>query len=169
MSKWRYLYALSGNEFIPFKNLAVVFMVVFFCMIQTAAAKSCFPMNSAQLNFGNYNPGSSQDVDVVATVDIYCSPAFKGQQLDVRINLIGVSSQGERRVLNNRTYNDEAHFILFQDAARTIPLTDQMAIPITEYLPQSKIFTIRLYGRMPAKQDIGAGTYMTNLIIHIDY
>jgi spore coat protein U-like protein len=140
-----------------------------FGMIQTVAAESCYPMNSAQLNFGNYSPESSQHLDSVATIDIYCAPAFNGRELDVRVNLIGVGGQGDRRVLSNQADNDEAHFILFQDAARTIPLTDQMAIPVTESVPRSKIFTIRLYGRMLARQDVSVGTYMTSLVINIDY
>jgi hypothetical protein len=44
-----------------------------------------------------------------------------------------------------------------------------MAIPITESVPRSKIFTIRLYGRMLARQDVSVGTYMTSLVINIDY
>lgn len=144
-------------------------MLLLFGIIQSAAAESCYPINSAQLNFGTYNPESAEHLDSVTTIDIYCAPAFNGSQLDVRINVVGVSGQGDRRVLHNQSDKDEAHFILFQDAARTIPLTDQMVIPIAESVPRSKIFTVRLYGRMLARQDIGVGTYTTNLIINIDY
>lgn len=152
-----------------FLNSAAVFLLLLFGMMSTVRAESCYPMSSAQLNFGNYNPESSQHLDSVTTIDIYCAPAFNGRELDVRVNVIGVSGQGEHRVLSNQAYKDEAQFILFQDAARTIPLTDQMAIPITESVPRSKIFTIRLYGRMPARQDVGVGTYIANLMINIDY
>ncbi len=144
-------------------------MLLLFGIIQSAAAESCYPMTSAQLNFGTYNPESAEHLDSVTTIDIYCAPAFNGRELDVRINVVGVSGQGDRRVLHNQTDQDEAHFILFQDAARTIPLTDQMVIPIAESVPRSKIFTIRLYGRMLARQDVSVGTYTTNLIINIDY
>ncbi len=144
-------------------------MLLLFGIIQSAAAESCYPINSAQLNFGTYNPESAEHLDSVTTIDIYCAPAFNGRELDVRINVVGVSGQGDRRVLHNQTDQDEAHFILFQDAARTIPLTDQMVIPIAESVPRSKIFTIRLYGRMLARQDVSVGTYTTNLIINIDY
>ena len=169
MSKCKHLYLVWGGGFIFFLNSAAVFMLVLFGMTQNAAAESCYPMNSAQLNFGNYNPESSQHLDSVTTIDIYCAPAFNGRQLDVRVNVIGLSSEDDRRVLSNQADKDEAQFIIFQDAARTIPLTDQMAIPVTESVPRSKIFTIRLYGRMLARQDIGVGTYMTSLMINIDY
>ena len=169
MSKCQQLRFVWAIGFISTLNSAAVFMLVLFGMNQNAAAESCYPMNSAQLNFGDYNPESSQHLDSVTTIDIYCAPAFNGRSLDVRVNVIGVSGQGDRRVLNNQADKDEAHFILFQDAARTIPLTDQMAIPVTESVPRSKIFTIRLYGRMVARQDISVGMYMSNLMINIDY
>lgn len=169
MKESHYLCSVGGDGFVAWLNSVAVFALVLFGMIQIAAAESCYPMDSAQLNFGNFNPESSQHLDSVTTIDIYCAPAFNGRQLDVRVNVIGVSGQGDRRVLSDQAEKDEAQFILFQDAARTIPLTDQMAIPVTESAPRSKIFTIRLYGRMPARQDIGVGTYMANLMINIDY
>jgi spore coat protein U-like protein len=169
MRKRRHLCLAWEEGSISLLTSAAVFMLAFLCMIQTAAAESCYPMNSAQLNFGTYNPESSQHLDSVTTSDIYCAPAFNGRHVDVRVNVIGVSGQGDRRVLSNQADKDEAQFILFQDAARTIPLTDQMAIPITESIPRSKIFTLRLYGRMLARQYIGVGTYMTSLMINIDY
>lgn len=169
MRERRYLCLEDGDGFICFLISAAVFIILFFGMIQIAAAESCYPMNASQLNFGTYNPESPQHLDSVTTIDIYCAPAFNGRQLDVRVNIIGVSAHGDRRVLSNPADKDEAYFILFQDAARTIPLTDQMVIPIIESVPRSKIFTIRLYGRMLARQDIGVGTYTTNLMINIDY
>ena len=169
MSKCQHLCSFFSGGFISLLNSVAIFMWVMFGMIQTVAAESCYPMNSAQLNFGNYSPESSQHLDSVTTIDIYCAPAFNGRELDVRVNVIGVGGQGDRRALSNQADNDEAHFILFQDAARTIPLTDQMAIPVTESVPRSKIFTIRLYGRMLARQDVSVGTYMTSLVINIDY
>ena len=134
-----------------------------------ANADSCYPINTANLNFGNYNPELQHDLDIDTTVDIYCAPAFRGRELSVRVNLIGKTSRGDLRIINNVATKDEGYFILFRDAARTIPLTDEMAIPVTETIPQSKIFTIRLYGRFLARQNIGAGLYMTNMIINIDF
>ena len=169
MSKCQHLCSIFSGGFNSLLNSEAIFMWVMFGMIQTVGAVSCDPMNSAQLNFGIYSPESSQHLDSVTTIDIYCAPAFNGRELDVRVNVIGVGGQGDRRALSNQADNDEAHFILFQDAARTIPLTDQMAIPVTESVPRSKIFTIRLYGRMLARQDISVGTYMTSLVINIDH
>lgn len=169
MSKCQQLRFFWAIGFISTLNSAAVFMLVLFGMNQNAAAESCYPMNSAQLNFGNYNPESSQHLDSVTTIDIYCAPAFNGRSIDVRVNVIGVSGQDDRRMLSNQADKEEAQFILFQDAARTIPLTDQMAIPVAESVPRSKIFTIRLYGRMLARQDISVGMYMSNLMINIDY
>jgi len=44
-----------------------------------------------------------------------------------------------------------------------------MAIPVTESVPSSKLFTIRLYGRLLPKQNLSKGIYMANLIVNIDY
>lgn len=138
-------------------------------LIRTVAADSCYPINSAQMIFGNYSPEFSQALDMDATIEIYCAPAFQAQKLNVRVNLIDKTDQGDRRILKNTAGGDEAYYTLFQDAARTIPLRDDMAIPVAESVPRSKLFTIRLYGRLLAKQNIGKGTYMANLIINIDY
>lgn len=138
-------------------------------MTRVSAADSCYPVNSAQMIFGNYSPEFSQAIDMDATIEIYCAPAFLGQKLNVRVNLIDKIDQGDRRVLHNTAGDDKAYYILFQDAARTIPLRDDTAIPVTESVPRSKIFTIRLYGRLLPKQNIGKGIYIANLILNIDY
>ena len=153
------------------RNRSIELLIIFMCMmlIRTAAAESCYPINSAQIIFGNYGPEFSQALDMDTTIEIYCAPAFQGQQLNVRVNLIDQTDQGDRRVLQNIAGDDKAYYILFQDAARTIPLRDDMAIPVTESVPRSKLFTIRLYGRLLPKQNIGKGTYMANLIVNIDY
>lgn len=169
MSKQQHWCATRRDGFITWLNSAVVFLLLQFGMMSAVKAESCYPMNSAQLNFGTYNPEYAEHLDSVTSIDIYCAPAFNGQTLDVRVTVNGVSSYGDYRVMNNLTAKDQAHFILYQDAARTIPLTDQMAIPISESVPRSKIFTIRLYGRMFARQDVSVGTYMANLMINIDY
>ncbi len=149
----------------------VGFLMIFVSMVlsRVASADSCYPVNSAQMIFGNYSPEFSQALDMDTTIEIYCAPAFQGQKLNVRVNLIDQTDQGNRRVLQNTTGDDKAYYILFQDAARTIPLRDDMAIPVTESEPRSKLFTIRLYGRLLAKQNISKGIYMANLIVNIDY
>lgn len=148
-------------------ELLIIFMGMMF--IRSSAAESCYPVNSAQMIFGNYSPEFSQALDMDTTIEIYCAPAFKGQQLNVRINLIDQTDQGDRRVLKNIAGDDKAYYILFQDAGRTIPLRDDMAIPVTESVPRSKLFTIRLYGRLLAKQNIGKGVYVANLLVNIEY
>jgi hypothetical protein len=65
-------------------------------------------------------------LDMDTTIEIYCAPAFQGQQLNVRVNLIDQTDQSDRRVLQNIAGDDKAYYILFQDAARTIPLRDDM-------------------------------------------
>jgi spore coat protein U-like protein len=138
-------------------------------LIRASAADSCYPVNSAQMIFGSYSPEYSQAIDMDTNIDIYCAPAFQGQKLNVRVNLIDKTDQDDRRVLQNTTGGDKAYYILFQDAARTIPLRDDMAIPVTESVPSSKLFTIRLYGRLLPKQNLSKGIYMANLIVNIDY
>lgn len=59
--------------------------------------------------------------------------------------LVGQTERDSLRTLKNAGGNDEAFFILFQDAARTIPLTDQMEIPVNEAIPRLKMFLLRLY------------------------
>ncbi len=151
------------------RSIELLIICMGMMLIRTVAAEACYPVNSAQMIFGNYNPEFSQALDMDSTIEIYCAPAFQGQKLNVRVNLIDQTDQGDRRVLQNTTGDDKAYYILFQDAARTIPLRDDMAIPVAESVPGSKLFTIRLYGRLLAKQNIGKGTYMANLIVNIDY
>jgi spore coat protein U-like protein len=145
------------------------FSFLVFSFIGTSAAESCHPVNSAQIIFGNYSPEFSQDLDMDTTIDIYCAPAFQGQKLNAKINILDKAEQGGLRILQNTAGPDKAYFVLFQDSARTIPLINNMFIPVIESVPNSKIFTIRLYGRMLAKQNIGKGIYASNLIINIDY
>ena len=151
------------------RSIELLIICMSMMLIRTVGAEACYPVNSAQMIFGNYSPEFSQALDMDTTIQIYCAPAFQAQKLNVRVNLIDQTDQGDRRVLQNTTGDDKAYYIFFQDAARTIPLRDDMAIPVTESVPGSKLFTIRLYGRLLAKQNIGKGTYMANLIVNIDY
>jgi spore coat protein U-like protein len=151
------------------RRVELLIICVGMMLIQTVSADSCYPVNSPQLIFGNYSPEFSQALDMDTTIEIYCAPAFQGQRLNVRVHLIDQTDQGDRRVLQNTSGDDKAYYILFQDAARTIPLRDDMAIPVTESVPRSKLFTIRLYGRLLAKQNISKGVYVANLIVNIDY
>lgn len=79
-------------------ELLIICMSMNMMLIRTAAADSCYPVNSAQMIFGNYSPEFSQALDMDTTIEIYCAPAFKGQQLNVRVNLIDQTDQGERHV-----------------------------------------------------------------------
>ena len=144
-------------------------ILVAIAMVDKAAANSCYPLNSAQIIFGNYSPEFSQDLDMDTTIDIYCAPAFQGHRLNAKVNILDKDDRDNRRILQNTSGQDKAYFLLFQDSARTIPLINNMSVPIVESSPQSKIFTIRLYGRLLAKQNIGKGIYASNLIINIDY
>jgi len=157
----------KGLRSISCHRLCIVLVAI--TLVSKAAANSCYPLNSAQIIFGNYSPELSQDLDMDTAIDIYCAPAFQGQRLNVRVNILDKDDRDNRRVLQNASGQDKAYFLLFQDAARTIPLISNMSVPVVDTLPQSKIFTIRLYGRLMAKQNIGKGIYASNLIINIDY
>ena len=156
-----------GLRVIHYHRLFIVLVAI--VMIDNAVANSCYPLNSAQIIFGNYSPEFSQDLDMDTTIDIYCAPAFQGQRLNVKVNILGKDDRDNRRILQNTSGQDKAYFLLFQDSARTVPLLNNMSVPVVESLPHSKIFTIRLYGRLLAKQDIGKGIYTSNFIINIDY
>ena len=162
------LYKLRINLYkVRTRHLFFYFLVI--GLVDTATADSCYPINSAQIIFGTYGPEFSQDLDMDTTIDIYCAPAFQGKTVNVKVHILDKAGTGDRHVLQNTSGQDKAFFMLFQDSTRTIPLTNDMLIPVIESVPHSKIFSIRLYGRLFAKQNIGKGLYATNLVINIDY
>ncbi|MCX7982829.1 MAG: spore coat U domain-containing protein [Syntrophales bacterium] len=127
------------------QNLSVGAQVVAKCSIQ----------NAGPLNFGDYDVTSSTPTDAQASMTFKCT---KGTTYKTYIT-------GTRQMTNG---TDNLNFQLYSDSNRsTIFPSDNSGSG--EQAPNASPITKYIYGRIPAEQDVGTGTYSATLTATVEY
>ena len=131
-----------------------------------ARAQSCTAATTS-VNFGTYNVFASSPTDSTATIALNCG----GNAGPVRISIGRGSAPTfpSRRMSNGP---DRLSFNLYRDAARTAIWgdgTQTSQVEIVASVPNGRPYLLTVYGRVPAGQDVSAGTYTESVIVTIDY
>jgi spore coat protein U-like protein len=130
------------------------------------AAGSC-DIEVTSVVFGAYNVFDTAPEDSTGTVRYNCNSAAKNIRVSISRGLGGSFSQRRLwRGFEPMAYN------LYTNAARTTIWGDgtggtqvhQSANP-----PNNKDVTVTIYGRIPAEQDVRAGSYFDVLTVTIDF
>lgn len=114
-----------------------------------------FPSTANDLDFGAYDPvydNLTADLDASTTFDIKCT---KGTSVVLKLGL-GNYSVGNQRRLRMDAAN-YMNYDLYSDASRTTVWNPTVYVTFTA--PSSSTITETVYGRVPAGQDLSAGTY----------
>ncbi|MGB5211859.1 MAG: spore coat U domain-containing protein [Gammaproteobacteria bacterium] len=138
-------------------------LILFGLVMPAEAALNC-RVQTPTLAFGNYSPGSPQDLDTSADVDVTC----QGGRGLVFITLsAGSSGNMENRFMlsggNTLSYN------AYLNAARTVIWGDGSGS--TSYIlrimwrPNRQVFEIPVYGRVFAGQNPASGAYSDSLVV----
>jgi spore coat protein U domain-containing protein, fimbrial subunit CupE1/2/3/6 len=130
-----------------------------------AEAAHC-TISTTSVTFGSYDVFASTPTDTTGTVSFTCSG-----NADVTIRL----SKGGSSTFNPRTMNggtDTLNYNLYKDAARTTVWGDGTGSTATytqTAVPNSTAQNLTIYARIPAAQDVGAGTYTDSVTVTIDF
>lgn len=129
-------------------------------------------VGSTGLIFGNYDPMDSQSLAVSGDVSVTCIgyPA-ESVSFEILINT-GQSSSFTQRWLSNgqhrlfyNLYIDPPHTRIWGDGSTTTYVVGDRYIIGNNPLPKS----YTLYGLIPARQNVSAGSYQDSLIITVNY
>ena len=131
-----------------------------------ARAETCTAAVTS-LNFGTYNVFASAPTDSTATIFISCN----GNSRDVRISIGRGSAPtfGSRRMSKG---SERLFFNMYRDAARTAIWGDGTGgsqVEIVDRVQNNEPYQGAVYGRVPAGQDVSAGTYTESVTVTIDY
>jgi spore coat protein U-like protein len=126
-----------------------------------AAADAACSISTTAVSFGSYDVFSTFPLDSTGNVTYQCGS--KDKNISVTLDRGGAPTFAERRMLKG---TEELRYNLYRDAARTTIWGDGTG-GTQAYSdpnpPNATNVTVTIYGRVPAGQDVSAGTY-TNTI-----
>lgn len=135
-------------------------LVIFLMLISSYCAAAC-SVSVTNVNFGNYSVFSTNPSDSTGTVTVNCSP----KKTSYSISLNG----GNSGSINQRTLKFNSQSItynLYTNVARTIVWGDNTGGTMVTGSGQNPI---TVYGRIPAGQDVGSGTYTDSVLVTVQY
>ncbi len=150
----------------PFAIAAVLLLT----LIAPARAMYCTPLGSGGLIIGDYQPLQSTAIDAQTSFAIECFPASPGEPLQLTVRLLN-AGRGLLQLPNTQSPLSAGtlRVQLYRDAARTLPLDEQTTISFSDRPVIPTRYSVSLYARVPARQDVGVGQYQLPLTVIIEY
>ncbi len=142
-----------------------------FATLTPALAMFCTPLGSGGLVIGHYQPLQATPLDTQASFAIECIPAVPGESLNMNVRLPSAGS-GRLHLGNLQAGTQGAGTLtvdLYRDAARQVPLDEQVTINFRDRPLIPTRYTVSLFARVPPGQDADTGHYHLPLTIVIDY
>lgn len=145
----------------PRASFAIAGALMALCSAASPALAAC-TISTTSVAFGTYNPRAATAVTGVGSIALDC------QSNDRPVISIGTGSSGSfalRRMTNgasNLNYN------LFTGATMTVIWGDGTGGSAT-VTPPRRASTTTVYGRIPAGQNVTAGTYNDTLIVTVNF
>ncbi len=131
----------------------------------TATVLTSCSVTANPLAFGNYNPTSATALDATTTMSVLCTV---GTSFTVGLNAgTAAGATVTTRQMSNGT--SRLNYALYQEAARTTNWGNTPATspaPITAPVAAS---TLTVYGRVPALQNVPAGSYTDTITVTVSY
>jgi spore coat protein U-like protein len=148
-----------------------VLAVVLLCLSGSAGA-AC-SVSATAVGFGNYNPLSAFDTDATGTVTVTCS-GLASVLLSYEI-LLSKGSAGSYTPRRMASGGNTLNYNLYTNITRTTIWGDNTggssrvtgAILVQLLVPTSNLHTI--YGRIPASQNVAAGSYGDTITVTLNY
>lgn len=132
----------------------------------SATVLSACIVTSNSMGFGNYNPTSATPTDATSTLDVTCTA---GTNYSVGLN---TGTKAGATVLTRQMTSgaNALSYSLYSDSSRSTnwgntPGTDTPAQTTAGVLPS----TFTVYGRIPAQQNVQAGSYADTVTITVSY
>ena len=135
------------------------------CATHAEAAQCSVSVSS--VNFGTYDVFDTSHNDSTGTVTLNCNGGAKN--IDIGISRGGSSSFFPRRMLQG---SEQLQYNLYVDAARTAVWGDGSAgtqMNDVRNPANNKDETLTIFGRIPALQDVSAGSYSDSVTVTVNY
>ncbi|WP_395390966.1 spore coat U domain-containing protein [Novosphingobium sp. BL-8A] len=135
-------------------------------MAVTATVQPSCTVSATALAFGNYNPLSATPLDGTSTITVNCTT---GSTYTVGLNA-GATSGATVTTRQMLLSSNALNYTLYRDSGRTnnwgnTPGTDTPALATATTSPAS----ITVYGRIPALQNVPAGSYADTVTVSVNY
>lgn len=134
---------------------------------EDAEAMSCAIESTPLFAFGQYDPQSHYPHDIQTSFAIQCTPAFRGERLNLSISFSGLAS-GELKI-RNPANGDLVRFSMYKDPARSQPLDAQSILSFSTLLLTTTTLSLPVYGRIPARQNVSVGNYQLNVGVILNF
>ena len=132
-----------------------------------ATAMFCYGESVPQFVFGQYDPHHHEPHDVQTVFSIRCTPAYRGEALNLMIRLTNASN-GPLRMRNLDT-GEWLQFSVYKDPARSQPIDALNGLSLNFPLMAPTTLSIPVYGRIPPRQDVSVGSYHWPVSITLSY
>lgn len=128
--------------------------------VTATVVTNCQIQTPNTLAFGNYDPLSATPTDGSTTFQVRCT---KGTSAWVGLN---DGLNGTRFMASGTNLLD---YELYQDSARTTVWGNTSATGVAYNATNNGWFTLTVYGRIPAGQDVPAGSYLDTVTATINF
>ena len=132
-------------------------------------ARAC-TVSSAGVAFGAYNPRSTGAGNGTGTISVSCHPSVSAPV--VTLSTGGSGSYATRRMTSGAWL---LNYNLYTNSARTIIWGDGSGGSVSQTLSGGSVsggqrrFSRTIYGRIPALQNVGAGSYGDTIIMTVTF
>jgi spore coat protein U-like protein len=142
-----------------------------FCLPLTA--KAACSVSATAVGFGNYNPLSTLNTDTTGTVTVTCSGLLNVLVgYEILLSRGGAGTYTPRRMTSG---SNTLNYNLYSDITRTTIWGDNTGgssrvtgtILVQLLVPTSNNHTV--YGRIPAQQNVAAGSYVDSITVTVNY
>ena len=139
-------------------------------LLESASASAACTVSSTGVAFGAYNPQSGTPDDSTGTVQADCHPNDHDIQVDIGAGLSGSfatrSMSSGAAMLNYNLYTNVARTIIWGDGTGG---SSNQTLTGGSVSGGTRRFTGTVYGRIPAAQNVPAGTYGDTLIVTLTF
>jgi len=152
----------------------VTFYLAFFVALQSAiinahaAQSSGCSLGGAAIAFGIYDPLALTPLDTVGSVVYRCGAA--ANNITITLSVGGGASYSTRRMISG---NEKLFYNLYRDAARQVIWGDgtggSQAYAIKNPKPNNQDITVPIFGRIPASQNVGVGSYSDTITVTLNF
>ena len=134
-------------------------------MALPASAALCF-IGTTGVSFGSYSVFTTTPLDSTGSVSIFC---IGDASVTVALDRGGAPSFNPRRMLQG---TEALNYNLYLDAARTKIWGDGTGgsqVYVNTDVPNLRTVPVTIFGRIPAQQDVSAGSYSNSITATINF
>jgi spore coat protein U-like protein len=141
---------------------------IFYLTIFVGAVDAACSLTSTSMVFGTYDVLVTTPLDTTGSLIYRCTQREHG--IMITLDRGGATSFATRRMING---SEQLLYNLYLDAARTVIWGDgsggTQAYLIHNPQGNNQDLTVPIFGRIPARQDRGIGTYTDTIIVTLNF